>query len=122
MRWTTVFIFKLMQHTVVAVGSAQSAIPESRVILTGERGIKQRNAQHVLGQADDAGQAREVDIVPHRRHASRRINVGTQQVCMRCQLSVHIRAAASSAGATSRIGNALQSRSRSDVLALPSIT
>jgi hypothetical protein len=28
MRWTTVFIFKLMQHTVVAAGSVQSAIPE----------------------------------------------------------------------------------------------
>ncbi|KVU90246.1 hypothetical protein BGV68_04595 [Burkholderia ubonensis] len=80
MRGTAVFLLKLMQHTVVAVGCALSAISEICVIPTVPLGVKQRYEQHVPGQTYQAAQALEVDRPAHRHHAFRRISRGAHQV------------------------------------------
>jgi len=80
MRGTAIFILPLIQHAVVTVRCALSAIPESLVIPIMRRGTQQRCAQHIRGQAQHAAQPRQVDDVQHRRHAFMRINFGTNQM------------------------------------------
>jgi hypothetical protein len=80
MRGTAIFILTLIQHAVVSVSCALSAIPESFVIPIMRRGTQQRCAQHIRRQAQHVAQPRQVNDVPHRRHAFTRIRFGTNQM------------------------------------------
>jgi hypothetical protein len=80
MRRTTVFIVELIQHTIVAMCRALSAIPESGVVAARDRRVEQRCVQHVLGQAQQTTKAHEVDDLAHWSHAYRRVNIGVYQL------------------------------------------
>ena len=74
------FLLELIEHAVIAMRGAQSAISESRVSRNGKCCIKQGHPQHAFGQTEYAAQTREFDVVAYRCNAVRRINPWADQM------------------------------------------
>ena len=74
------FLLELIEHAVIAMRGAQSAISESRVSRNGKCCIKQGHPQHAFGQTEYAAQTREFDVVADRCDAFKWISAGADQM------------------------------------------